>query len=216
MARVCRNGTGLGISDHAQWVAQCAPPLALRRQGAPRQFKQNNGCVHTQMFMASEEAMVRFAALIAALLVCGAAAARDVGQITSNSDPKTSAWFRGAKSPGGTSCCDEADGYREGVAVRMPLGEPTVIFRSWWAASNGYHLSLLDPRDLTPNRTRLGRSGRSQQPHSWRSRLALVGERNPVGAMLLTWPTKLSRSSGRDCRNKLCSSYDYQWRPRGR
>jgi hypothetical protein len=94
--------------------------------------------------------MVRFAALIAALLVCGAAAARDVGQITSNSDPKTSAWFREAKSPGGTSCCDEADGYREGVAVRMPLGEPTVIFRSWWAASNGYHLSLLDPRDLTP------------------------------------------------------------------
>jgi hypothetical protein len=63
--------------------------------------------------------MVRFAALIAALLVCGAAAARDVGQITSNSDPKTSAWFREAKSPGGTS-------------------------------SNGYHLSLLDPRDLTP------------------------------------------------------------------
>jgi hypothetical protein len=94
--------------------------------------------------------MVRFAVLVAASLVCGAAAARNVGQITSNSDPKTSTWFREARSPGGASCCDEADGYREGVAVRTPRGEPAIIFRSWWAASNGYHLRLLDPRDLTP------------------------------------------------------------------
>jgi hypothetical protein len=27
-------------------------------------------------------------------------------------------------------------------------GEPTVIFRSWWATSDGYHLSLVDPSDL--------------------------------------------------------------------
>jgi hypothetical protein len=94
--------------------------------------------------------MVKFAALVATLLVCGAAAARDVGQISSNSDPKTSAWFRAAKSPAGASCCDEADGYREGAAVKMPHGEPMVIFRSWWLASDGYHLSLLDPRGLTP------------------------------------------------------------------
>jgi hypothetical protein len=99
---------------------------------------------------ASMEVTVRVVALIAYLLVCSVAAARDVGQIPPNSDPKASTWFRGAKSPGGTSCCDEADGYREGVAVRLPHGEPAVIFRSWWATSKGFHLSLLDPRDLTP------------------------------------------------------------------
>ena len=87
-------------------------------------------------------------AFVALLLVCGSAAARDVGQIPSHSDPKISTWFRTAKSPSGTSCCDEADGYREGVAVRMAHGEPTVIFRSWWVASDGYHLSLVDPEDL--------------------------------------------------------------------
>src|SRR6516225_11682321 len=32
MARQCQNGTGLGISDRAQSVAQWAPPLALRRK----------------------------------------------------------------------------------------------------------------------------------------------------------------------------------------
>ncbi len=93
---------------------------------------------------------MRLAVLVASLLVCSVAAARDVGQIPANPDPKTSAWFREAKSPGGTSCCDEADGYREGAAVRLPRGEPAVIFRSWWATSNGYHLSVLDPRDRTP------------------------------------------------------------------
>jgi hypothetical protein len=88
---------------------------------------------------------VKLVAFVALLLVCGSAGARDVGQITSHSDPKISTWFRTAKSPSGTSCCDEADGYREGVAVRLADGEPTVIFRSWWAASDGYHLSLVDP-----------------------------------------------------------------------
>ena len=52
-----------------------------------------------------------------------------------------------AKSPSGTTCCDEADGYREGVPVNVPGGEPTVIFRSWWTATDGYHLSLVDPSD---------------------------------------------------------------------
>jgi len=91
---------------------------------------------------------VKRTAFVALLLVCGSAAARDVGQIPSHSDPKFSTWFRTAKSPSGTSCCDEADGYREGVAVRIAHGEPTVIFRSWWVASDGYHLSLVDPEDL--------------------------------------------------------------------
>jgi hypothetical protein len=89
------------------------------------------------------------AAFVALLFVCGtAAAARDVGQIPSHPDPEISTWFRTAKSPSGTSCCDEADGYREGVAVKVADGEPTVIFRSWWAASDGYHLSVVDPTDL--------------------------------------------------------------------
>jgi hypothetical protein len=92
---------------------------------------------------------MKLAAFIALFLVCGTAAARDVGQIPSHSDPRISTWFRTAKSPSGTSCCDEADGYREGVAVKVPDGEPTVIFRSWWAASDGYHLSVLNPTDLS-------------------------------------------------------------------
>jgi hypothetical protein len=84
------------------------------------------------------------------LLVAGTAAARDVGQIPSHPDPKISNWFRMAKSPNGASCCDEADGYREGVPVKVGQGESTVIFRSWWAESDGYHLSLIDPVDLRP------------------------------------------------------------------
>ena len=91
---------------------------------------------------------MKLAPFAALLLVCGSAAARDVGQIPSHSDPKISTWFRTAKSPSGTSCCDEADGYREGVPVKVAHGEPTVIFRSWWVASDGYHLSLVDPTDL--------------------------------------------------------------------
>jgi hypothetical protein len=93
---------------------------------------------------------VKLAGLLVALLLCNAAVARDVGQIPPNTDPKTLTWFRTAKSPSGTSCCDEADGYREGVAIRAADGQPAVIFRSWWTAPNGYHLSLLDPRDLSP------------------------------------------------------------------
>jgi alkylated DNA nucleotide flippase Atl1 len=100
--------------------------------------------------IASKIPAVKLATLAAALIVCGAAAARNVGQIPANPDPKTSSWFRAAKSPGGTSCCDEADGFREGVAVTLAQGDPAVVFRSWWIASNGYHLSLLDPRDLAP------------------------------------------------------------------
>jgi hypothetical protein len=93
---------------------------------------------------------VKLALAFALLFVGSVAAARDVGQIPAHPDPKISAWFRTARSPNGTSCCNEADGYREGVAVKGALGEPTVIFRSWWAASDGYHLSLIDPTDLRP------------------------------------------------------------------
>ena len=91
---------------------------------------------------------MKLAPFVALTLVCSTAAARDVGQIPANSDPKISTWFRTAESPSGTACCDEADGYREGVPVRVAGGEPTVIFRSWWVASDGYHLSLVDPSDL--------------------------------------------------------------------
>jgi hypothetical protein len=93
-------------------------------------------------------AAVKLSAFAALLAVCGTASARDAGQIPTHSDPGVTAWFRTAKSPSGTSCCDEADGYREGVAVKIGNGEPTVIFRSRWAASDGYHLSLVDPTDL--------------------------------------------------------------------
>jgi hypothetical protein len=91
---------------------------------------------------------MKIAVVVAMFLVCGAAAARDVGQLPSHSDPRISTWFRTAKSSSGTSCCDEADGYREGAAVKVADGEFTVIFRSWWTASDGYHLSLVDPSDL--------------------------------------------------------------------
>jgi hypothetical protein len=90
---------------------------------------------------------MKLVAFVAFSLVCSTAAARDVGQIPANSDPKISTWFRTAKSPSGTTCCDEADGYAEGVPVNVPGGEPTVIFRSWWTASDGYHLSLVGPSD---------------------------------------------------------------------
>ena len=72
---------------------------------------------------------MKLAGLLVALLLC-TAVARDVGQIPPNTDPKTLTWFRTAKSPSGTSCCDEADGYREGVAIRAADGQPAVIFRS--------------------------------------------------------------------------------------
>ena len=68
---------------------------------------------------------MKLLAFVALTLVCGTAAARDVGQIPANSDPKISTWFRTAKSPSGTACCDEADGYREGVPVKVAGGEPT-------------------------------------------------------------------------------------------
>jgi hypothetical protein len=93
---------------------------------------------------------MKSAAFSVLLLVCGSAAARDVGQIPPHSDPKISKWFQTAKAPDGTSCCDEADGYREGVPVKTAHGEPIVIFRSWWVASDGYHLSLVDPKNLRP------------------------------------------------------------------
>jgi hypothetical protein len=59
---------------------------------------------------------MKLAPFVALTLACGGAAARDVGQ---NSDPKISTWFRTAKSPSGTACCNEADGYRESVRVRV-------------------------------------------------------------------------------------------------
>jgi hypothetical protein len=93
---------------------------------------------------------VKIVAVVSSLCICGVAMARDVGQIPASNDPAITAWFRGAKSPSGAACCDEADGFREGVAVRMPQGEVAVIFRSWWLSPKGYHVSLLDPRDLTP------------------------------------------------------------------
>jgi hypothetical protein len=74
---------------------------------------------------------MKLTAIFALLLACGAAAARDAGQIPSHSDLRISTWFRSAKSPNGMSCCDAADGYREGVAVKMAHGESAVIFRSW-------------------------------------------------------------------------------------
>ena len=96
---------------------------------------------------------VKLTVFFALLLTCGAAAARDVGQIPSHPDPKISTWFRTAMSQNGTSCCDEADGYREGVAVKIARDE-SIIFRSWWVASDGYHLSLVDPQLAPWSRSR--------------------------------------------------------------
>jgi hypothetical protein len=93
---------------------------------------------------------MKLTAVFAVLLFGGTAVARDVGQIPAHSDPKISMWFRTAKSPDGASCCNEADGYREGVPVKVANGEPTVIFRSWSVESDGYHLSLIDPTDFRP------------------------------------------------------------------
>jgi hypothetical protein len=67
---------------------------------------------------------MKLAPFVALTLACAAAAARDVGQISENSDPKLSTWFRTAKSPSGTACCNEADGYREGVRVRVVGANP--------------------------------------------------------------------------------------------
>ena len=94
-------------------------------------------------------------AIAACVLICGIAAgtavARDVGQIPPNTDAKTMAWFRSAMSPNGEMCCDEADGYREGAVLKLPHGEVAVIFRSWRSANDGYHLSVMDPADLSVN-----------------------------------------------------------------
>lgn len=98
---------------------------------------------------------MKLPAIAVCVLICGfvggTAAARDVGQIPPNADPKTLAWFRSAMSPNGEMCCDEADGYREGAPVRLPHGELVVVFRSWRSANDGYHLSVVDPTDLSVN-----------------------------------------------------------------
>jgi hypothetical protein len=91
---------------------------------------------------------MKSALFFALSLLSSAAAARDVGQIPAHPDPSVSAWFRSAKSPSGYSCCDEADGFREGAVLRLANGEPAVIFQSWWAAADGYHLSVVDPANL--------------------------------------------------------------------
>lgn len=93
---------------------------------------------------------MKLAAVFALLLVAGAAAADDAGQTPTYSDLRISQWLRTARSPDGTSCADGAEGYREGVLVKIGNGEPTAIFRSWWVASDGYHLNLNDPADLHP------------------------------------------------------------------
>jgi hypothetical protein len=67
---------------------------------------------------------MKLAPFVALTLACGTAAARDVGQIPANSDPKISTWFRTATSPSGTACCDEADGYREGVPLESRGANP--------------------------------------------------------------------------------------------
>jgi hypothetical protein len=45
---------------------------------------------------------VKLTAFFASLLICGAAAARDVGQIPPDTDSKTLTWFRMSKSPSST------------------------------------------------------------------------------------------------------------------
>jgi hypothetical protein len=90
---------------------------------------------------------MKLAAVFALLLVAGAG---DVGQSPTYPDLRASQWMRTARSPDGISCADGAEGYREGAPVKMANGEPTVIFRSWWVASDGYHLDLTDPADHHP------------------------------------------------------------------
>jgi hypothetical protein len=135
---------------------------------------------------------MKLLAFVALTLVCGTAAARDVGQIPANSDPKISTWFGTAKSPSGTACCDEADVYREGVPVKVAGGEPTVIFRSLWATSDGYHLSLVDPSDLRSLHLIWDGPVVRDNP-TWRRRcVAVEGERHRAGALLLAWPRDLN------------------------
>ena len=140
-------------------------------------------------------APVKLTAFFASLLICGVAAARDVGQIPPDADSKTLMWFRMSKSPSGTSCCDEADGYREGVAVKIPHGEPTVIFRSWWAASDGYRLSVVDPTDLSSAELFWDGPVVRDNPTGGASGLAIARERHFVGALLLTRSAKLESVS---------------------
>ena len=75
---------------------------------------------------------------------------RTWAELTQRLSREGTTWFRTAKSQNGTSCCDEADGYREGVAVKIAHDESIIIFRSWWVASDSYLLSLVDPTNLRP------------------------------------------------------------------
>jgi hypothetical protein len=102
---------------------------------------------------------VKLTAFFASLLICSAAAARDVGQIPPDTDSKTLTWFRMSKSPSGTSCCDEADGYREGVAVKMPMVNPQLF-----SGHGGPHLTAITlvcsirPTSAQPNYSGMVRS----------------------------------------------------------
>jgi hypothetical protein len=55
-----------------------------------------------------------------------------------NNPPSVTAWFNSATSKI-SRCCDESDGFREGVAYPWSDDQPTVIFEEWAAQGDENH-----------------------------------------------------------------------------
>ena len=139
---------------------------------------------------------MKLSILLALSFACSTAAARDVGQITSHSDPKISTWFRTAKSPSGILCCDEADGYREGVSRQNRRWRTHRYFSDVVGRVRRVSSQCRRSHGLAAVSSDLGWTGCPRQPHGRCRCLAGAGKRYRVGVLLFTWAADL-RNAGR-------------------
>jgi hypothetical protein len=59
-----------------------------------------------------------------------------------NNDQHTKDWFAGAKQHNGTSCCGDADAYREGELYAWQ-GKEQIVFDAWEMRGNEYWVKVL-------------------------------------------------------------------------
>src|ERR1700730_13399904 len=74
-------------------------------------------------------------ACLIAILASAPASARAVREL--NNTPAQKEWFRAATGDNGGSCCDEADGFREGIEYPW-YGGTRIILEAWDMRDDGY------------------------------------------------------------------------------
>jgi hypothetical protein len=104
-----------------------------------------------------------------------------------NNPPKVTAWFNSATSKI-SRCCDESDGFREGVAYPWSDDQPTVIFEEWAAQgdeNHPYKVRILGKWvDVPGGGTADPRQRAWPQSNRDCNRLALVAQRRAANPML--------------------------------